>query len=160
MNPYQPQLPPPRRPASIVTAALGGTMLVAGIVMTQVRFNGATISQWNGLCTSTIGQFGQLAAPGAARNCGLASFAEHAVVWAIAIGTVLPIAGLIVFLIGHSNRASNNAPWLPPPAGWPPPGGWAPPDGAAPPSGWQQWMPGGHAQSRRQSPGDSPPRIR
>jgi hypothetical protein len=109
----------------------GACLVVASVVLSQLRFRGATISQWNGFCTSGIGQFGQIFAEGARRDCGLAQFGDHAIGWMAGIGIAVIVGAAVVYF-------TSRAPVPPgPPGGWPgqPPSGWQHPPGANPPQG-------------------------
>ena len=123
------------RRAATAGVILGGCLVAAGIVLSRLRFRGAALSQWNGFCTSGIGQFGQIFSAGARRDCRLAAFGDHAIGWLAGIGIALMIGAAVIYFTGRTTAPSAPPGVWPalPPSGWnPPPPGWQPP-----PRGWQ-----------------------
>lgn len=119
------------RRAAKAGAWFGACLVIASVVLSQLRFQGGTLSQWNGFCASGIGQFGQIFSEGARRDCGLAEFGDHAVGWMAGIGIAVIIGAAIVYF-------TSRAPAPPtPPGGWPgqPPLDWRYPPDRNPPQG-------------------------
>lgn len=92
---------------------IGGVLPVVGILIDVVPFDYGTIPQWNGLCSSGIGQFGQLISAGARQDCGLVGAADHLIGWLIAGGIACLAAAFVLA------ARSQAGPFRPPP--WPAP---------------------------------------
>jgi hypothetical protein len=90
------------RRAARAASVLGVCLVAASVILSQLRFHGATISQWNGFCTSGVGQFGQLFFAGARRDCGRAEFADHAIGWMVGIGIAVIIGAAVVYFTGRA----------------------------------------------------------
>lgn len=69
-------------------------MLAAGLILTQVRIDGGTISQLNGLCASGIGQVARVFSASALHDCGEIGFADHAIGWLLGLGAAAIAAGI------------------------------------------------------------------
>jgi hypothetical protein len=83
----------------IITAAgwaLGHTTLL-------VAWKGGTASQVNGICTSGIGQLGQVVNAGLRGSCGQVALYEQASGWLIVLG-VLVTAGGVAWAIWQQQR--------------------------------------------------------
>jgi hypothetical protein len=93
-----------RRPV-VAVSVLGGLLLVAGILLMTVPLHDGTIPQWNGLCSSDIGQIGQLIDSSAQQDCGAVSLADHLIGWLIGGGLVALAAAAALWLTGQ-RRAS------------------------------------------------------
>jgi hypothetical protein len=92
-------------PAKIL-AVTGGLLTVVGIVLATVPFHHGTISQWNGLCSSDVGQIGQVLDPSAQRDCGAVSLADHLIGWLLG-GGILILAGSALLWIRSGARRSS-----------------------------------------------------
>jgi hypothetical protein len=85
----------PRR-GPVILAAAGGLLTVLGVLLVTIPFHHGTIPQWNGLCSSGVGQIGQLLDSSAQRDCGMVSLADHLIGWLLALGIVaLAASGLL-----------------------------------------------------------------
>ncbi len=71
---------------------VGAILLDGGLVLTQVNFKGATLPQWNGLCSQGIGQVLGLTA----QDCALAAHVDHVIGWMIGQGIVLLVGYAIL----------------------------------------------------------------
>jgi len=80
------------RGPAVALAAVGGLLTIAGVLLVTVPFHQGTIPQWNGVCSSGIGQIGQLFDSTAQQDCGLVSLADHLIGWLFA-GGALALAG-------------------------------------------------------------------
>lgn len=85
--------------------AVGVLLLASGVLLITVPLHDGTIPQWNGLCSSGIGQFGQLIDASAQRDCGEAGFADHLIGWLIGGGSAM-LAASVVLWIARKRRAS------------------------------------------------------
>jgi hypothetical protein len=81
-----------RRGPAVALAAAGSLLIIGGILLVTVPFHHGTVPQWNGVCSSGIGQIGQLFDPTAQQDCGLVSLADHLIGWLFA-GGVLALVG-------------------------------------------------------------------
>ncbi len=95
-----------RRPATFL-AVIGVLLVVAGILLVTVPFDHGTIPQWNGLCSSGIGQIGQLIDSSAQQDCGAVSLADHLIGWLIGGGIVLLAASGLLWFGGRGIRRSG-----------------------------------------------------
>lgn len=90
------------RPAShaALCFVLGGLLVISGLLAHVIRFTvdgtGATLSQWNGLCTSGLGQLGQLLDSRASAACQRISLAEHAAGWGTVAGAGLCAVAIVL----------------------------------------------------------------
>jgi hypothetical protein len=127
----------PSRHGLVTTlAVVGGLLALAGLLLAIIPLDHGTVSQWNGLCTSGIGQLGRLLDSSARQDCGVVGLADHLTGWLLGGGIVaLAGAGALAVMDHHPGRvapvpASQQMPWetpgMPPvpPAGTPsqPPG--------------------------------------
>jgi hypothetical protein len=85
----------------IACLAIGAILLLAGILLSTVPLDHGTVSQWNGLCSSGIGQLGQMLSSSARSDCGKVALADHAIGWLFGLG----IAGLAVGTVLAVTRA-------------------------------------------------------
>lgn len=85
---------PVRRGWSTACMILGVVMIAVGVVLTQVRIDGGTISQLNGLCASGIGQLAQVFSGSARHDCGEIALADHATGWLLGLGAATIAAGI------------------------------------------------------------------
>ena len=92
-------------PAKILAAA-GGLLTVVGILLATVPFHHGTIPQWNGLCTSGVGQLGQLLDPSAQRDCGAVSLADHLIGWLLGAGILTMAASGLLWIRAGARRSS------------------------------------------------------
>jgi hypothetical protein len=81
-----------RRAAVAGLAAVGALLTLASILLMIVPFHDGTIPQWNALCSSDIGQIGQVLDSSAQHDCGLVSLADHLMGWLLLLG-ILALAG-------------------------------------------------------------------
>jgi len=112
MYPY----PGRRRPVKTL-ATLGSLLAAAGILLYMVPLDYGTIPQWNSLCSSGVGQLGQLLANGSREDCGLVGIADHLIGVLIGVGAACLIAAFVLAIRSQPVHA-------PPPPGFagPPPG--------------------------------------
>lgn len=94
------------RRAARAASVLGVCLVAGGAILSQLRFRGATISQWNGFCTSGFGQFGQIFSAGARRDCGRAEFGDHAIGWMVGIGIAVIIAAAVVYFTRRADQVA------------------------------------------------------
>jgi hypothetical protein len=73
-------------------ATLGALLMLAGILLMTVPFHDGTIPQWNGLCSSDVGQIGQFLDSSAQHDCGMVGVADHLIGWLLGVG-MLALAG-------------------------------------------------------------------
>jgi hypothetical protein len=73
-------------------AVVGALLALAGILLITVPFHDGTIPQWNALCSSDIGQIGQVLDSSAQHDCGMVSLADHLMGWLFALG-ILALGG-------------------------------------------------------------------
>jgi len=95
-----------RHGPALILAALGGLLTLVGILLATVPLDHGTISQWNGLCSSGVGQLGQLLDPSAQRDCGAVSLADHLIGWLLGGGILALAAAGLLWL---SRRAGPSA---------------------------------------------------
>ena len=77
-------------------ATVGVLLLAGGVLLLTVPLHDGTIPQWNGLCSSGIGQVGQFIDSSAQRDCGEVGFADHLIGWLIGGGiTALAASALL-----------------------------------------------------------------
>src|SRR5258708_38444924 len=77
-------------------AAVGGVLTIAGILLVTVPFHHGTIPQWNGLCSSDLGQIGQPLDTSAQQDCGAVSLADHLIGWLFGLRVLaLPASALL-----------------------------------------------------------------
>ena len=81
-----------RRAAVAALAAVGALLTLAGILLMTMPFHDGTIPQWNALCSSDIGQIGQVLDGSAQHDCGLVSVSDHLMGWLLGLG-ILALAG-------------------------------------------------------------------
>jgi hypothetical protein len=79
-------------------AAGGGLLTIAAVLLVTVPFHHGTIPQWNGLCSSDIGQIGQLLDTSAQRDCGAVSLADHLIGWLFGLGILALAASALLWL--------------------------------------------------------------
>lgn len=94
------------RRTATAASALGVCLVAAGVILSRLRFRGATISQWNGFCTSGFGQFGQIFSASARRDCGRAEFADHAIGWMVGVGITVIIAAAVVYFTRRADQVA------------------------------------------------------
>ncbi len=92
----------------------GVVLLYVGSALTQVNFKGATLPQWNGLCSQGMGQVLGLTT----RDCALAAHVDHVIGWMIGQGLVL-LAGYVI--LQFASRTSPGTADLADPRGQLPP---------------------------------------
>ena len=93
-----------RRGPAVALAAVGALLLLAGIALVTVRFHDGTILQWNGLCSSDIGQIGQFFDSSAQHDCGMVSLADRLIGWLFALG-ILGLAASVLLFLGRLRPA-------------------------------------------------------
>ncbi len=79
-------------------ATVGGLLTIAGILLLTVPFHHGTIPQWNGLCSSGLGQIGQLLDTSAQRDCGAVSLADHLIGWLFGLGILALAASALLWM--------------------------------------------------------------
>lgn len=94
----------PRRGATVVLAAAGVLLLLAGVLLVTVPFHQGTIPQWNGLCSSDVGQIGQFLDSSAQRDCGMVSLADRLIGWLLGLG-ILALAGSALLWLARPRPA-------------------------------------------------------
>jgi hypothetical protein len=87
-----------RRGPAVALGAVGALLLLAGVLLVTVRFHDGTIPQWNGLCSSDVGQIGQFFDSSAQHDCGLVSLADRLVGWLFALGILGLAASALLWL--------------------------------------------------------------
>jgi uncharacterized membrane protein HdeD (DUF308 family) len=76
---------------------LGVALVILGIVVLVVPvYEGATVQQLNGLCSSGIGMIGQAFSQSLSDKCGLAGIADQSIGWLIGGGITLAVAGITI----------------------------------------------------------------
>jgi hypothetical protein len=91
----------------ISLCVVGAVFTVAGLLLAVVPLDHGTISQWNGLCTTGIGQLGQLLDQSARQGCGLAGVADHLIGWLLGGGfAALAVAALLTIARPRPGTAS------------------------------------------------------
>jgi hypothetical protein len=95
----------PRR-GPVILAAAGGLLTVLGVLLVTVPFHHSTIPQWNGLCSSGVGQIGQLLDSSAQRDCGMVSLADHLIGWLLALGILALAASGLLWLRAPPRQSS------------------------------------------------------
>ena len=93
-----------RRGPAVALAAAGGLLIIGGVLLVTVPFHHGTVPQWNGVCSSGIGQIGQLFDPTAQQDCGLVSLADHLIGWLFA-GGVLALAAAALLWVRRPRAA-------------------------------------------------------
>jgi hypothetical protein len=112
----------------ISLCAVGGVLAVAGLLLAVVPLDHGTISQWNGLCTTGIGQLGQLLDPSARQDCGVVGLADHLIGWLLGCGIAALAAAAVLAVV----RPRSGVFPAPPPGPAGPSGISMPPAPAAP----------------------------
>ena len=112
-------------------AVIGGVLVIAGILLAVVPFDHGTVSQWNGLCTSGLGQLGQLLDASARQDCGMVGLADHLLGWLWGGGILALAAAGGLMVKQHQPGSALPAPPVPPRPSWGTPSG----SHAAPPPG-------------------------
>jgi hypothetical protein len=93
-----------RRGRMIACLVIGCLFMLAGILLAVVPLDHGTIPQWNGLCSSGVGQLGQLFSPSAQADCGLVGDADHAIGWLAGLGAAGLLTGIILAATGAGVR--------------------------------------------------------
>jgi hypothetical protein len=91
----------PHQGRMITCLVLGSLLLLAGILASIVPLDHGTVSQWNGLCSSDLGQLGQLLSGQARSDCGSIGVADHAIGWLLGGGVVAMLAGIGLAIAGR-----------------------------------------------------------
>jgi hypothetical protein len=102
-------------------AIFGGLLTVAGLLLAVVPLDHGTISQWNGLCTTSIGQLGQLLDASARQDCGAVALAGHLTGWLLGGGIAALAAAGGLALMHHGPASMAQSP-VPPQMTWGSPG--------------------------------------
>jgi hypothetical protein len=71
---------------ALALAVAGAALTLAGILLVTVRFHQGTIPQWNGVCSSDLGQVGQFLDASAQHDCAVVSLADRLIGWLFALG--------------------------------------------------------------------------
>ena len=87
-----------RRGPAVALAAAGGLLTVGGVLLVTVPFRHGTVPQWNGVCSSSIGQIGQFFDSAAQQDCGLVSLADHLIGWLFAAGALALAASVVLWI--------------------------------------------------------------
>ena len=87
-----------RRGPAVALAAAGGLLTVGGVLLVTVPFRHGTVPQWNGVCSSSIGQIGQFFDSAAQQDCGLVSLADHLIGWLFAAGALALAASAVLWI--------------------------------------------------------------
>jgi hypothetical protein len=85
------------RGPALALAAVGGVATVGGVLLVTVPFHHGTVPQWNGVCSSGIGQIGQFFDSTAQQDCGLVSLADHLIGWLFAGGALALAASALLW---------------------------------------------------------------
>jgi hypothetical protein len=93
----------------------GGLMLAAAIAIDSISFQisalgvsqSGTVPQWNDLCTSGIGQFGQGFSRSAHTDCGYVAAADHAIGWLVGLG-IASVVIAVVALVARSRTVQQH----------------------------------------------------
>jgi len=93
-----------RRGPAVALAAVGGLLTIGGVLLVTVPLHHGTVPQWNGVCSSGIGQVGQLLDSTAQRDCGLVSVADHLIGW-LFVGGAFALAGSALLWMGRPRAA-------------------------------------------------------
>jgi hypothetical protein len=109
---------PARRGPVKTLTIVGGLLTVAGILLYVVPLDYGTIPQWNSLCSSGIGQLGQLLNNAARQDCGVVSVADHLIGTLIFIGAACLIAAFVLAIRSQSRPAALPSMGLPGAAGY------------------------------------------
>ncbi|HEX3921991.1 MAG TPA: hypothetical protein VHY31_06875 [Streptosporangiaceae bacterium] len=96
--------------------AVGGVLAVAGLLLAIVPLDHGTISQWNGLCTTGVGQLGQLLDPSARQDCGGVGLADHLIGWLLGCGIAALAAAAVLAVVRPRPGVSPAPPPEPGPA--------------------------------------------
>ena|SRR5215475_5447944 len=111
-SPYGQYLPPSPRPqrqarAGYIAALCigGGLLVILGILLRVIPvYQGQTIPQWNSICSSGIGQIGQVFSSSVSSHCSLASDLNDLITPLLIVGVLLLLAGAAV-AIARSARS-------------------------------------------------------
>lgn len=95
----------PRSGPAATLAVIGGLLIVAGVALVTVPLHHGTIPQWNGLCTSDLGQIGQFIDSSAQQHCGQVSLADHLIGWLFGAGIVALAAAALLWRRRQQGRA-------------------------------------------------------
>ena len=87
-----------RRGPAMALAVAGVLLLAAGVLLVTVPLRHGTIPQWNGLCSSDLGQIGQFLDSSAQQDCGRVSLADHLIGWLFAGGILALAASALVWM--------------------------------------------------------------
>jgi hypothetical protein len=87
-----------RRTPVTILAAIGGLLTLVGILLATVPLHHGTIPQWNGLCSSGVGQIGQLLDSSAQQDCGAVSLADHLIGWLLGAGILALTASALLWI--------------------------------------------------------------
>ncbi|HXW86794.1 MAG TPA: hypothetical protein VEJ42_00905 [Streptosporangiaceae bacterium] len=109
---------PGRRGPVKTLASTGGVLAAAGVLLYVVPLDYGTIPQWNSLCSSGIGQLGQLLDNGARQDCGVVGLADHLIGVLIGVGAACLIAAFVLAIRGQSSPPPP-APGFAGPPPWP-----------------------------------------
>jgi hypothetical protein len=99
-------------------AVIGGVLVIAGILLAVVPFDHGTVSQWNGLCTSGLGQLGQLLDASARQDCGVVGLADHLLGWLWGGGILALAAAGALMVKQHRPGTALSALPVPPGPSW------------------------------------------
>jgi hypothetical protein len=83
---------------------VGGLLTIAGILLVTLPFHHGTIPQWNGLCSSGLGQIGQLLDTSAQQDCGAVSLADHLIGWLLGLGILALAASALLWITRRRSR--------------------------------------------------------
>jgi len=87
-----------RRGPVLALAAVGALLTLAGIVLVTVPFHDGTVPQWNGLCSSDLGQIGQFLDGSAQQDCGAVGLADHLIGWLLGLGAAALLGSALLWL--------------------------------------------------------------
>jgi hypothetical protein len=88
----------PGRGPAVALAVVGGVATIGAVLLVTVPFHHGTVPQWNGVCSSGVGQIGQLFDSTAQRDCGLVSVADHLIGWLLVGGLLALAASALLWL--------------------------------------------------------------
>jgi hypothetical protein len=87
-----------RRGPAVALAAVGSLLTIGGVLLVTVPLHHGTVPQWNGVCSSGIGQIGQLLDSSAQQDCGMVSLGDHLIGWLFAGGALALTAGALLWV--------------------------------------------------------------
>ena len=103
-------VPPEEHPGraageSWVLLGIGAALLLVAMVLHLLTFyNGHSLSELNGLCSTTFGQLAQASSSSVQSRCQMVSVGEQVQGWALILGIVACAGGLVMTYRRFNNR--------------------------------------------------------